>query len=97
MTTQVTKLEKKVLDQIQIFTAEHFSSDEGNWAYIDEIAEEIDSKILRGLLSSLLQKGILFIDYDSDFVAITSNFFRETGGTTPAGSPEIEFTNIEVK
>ena len=62
MTTQITKLENQVLNEIKIFTSEYFSSDNGNWAYVQELADVIDPKTLRGALSSLLKKGILCID-----------------------------------
>lgn len=101
MKTQITKLENQVLNEIKIFTSEHFSSDNGNWAYVQELADVIDPKKLRGAISSLLKKGILNIDsigcVDGNYVEITKNYYKETGNDTPAGSPEIEFINIEVK
>jgi hypothetical protein len=46
----------------------------------------------------LSQKGILELveDYDS-FLEINKNYYKETGNYTNAGSPEIEFINLEVK
>ena len=100
MKTQITELENQVLNEIKIFTSEYFSSGTGNWAYVKELADVIEPKKLRGALSSLLQKGILcieFIDVEGNCVEITENYYKETGNYAPSGSPEIEFTNIEVK
>lgn len=100
MKTQITKLENQVLNEIKIFTAEYFSSGTGNWAYVKELADAIDPKKLRGALSSLLQKGILCIDFvetEGNYVEIEENYYKETGNYSPSGSPEIEFINIEVK
>lgn len=97
MKTQITKLEMEVLNAIQEFTAEGFTSDTGNWAYVKDI--EFDSRQLRALLTTLNTKGILIYDstYDGNYVEIQENFYKETGNYTRVGSPEIEFINLEVK
>lgn len=108
MKTQITKLENQVLKAIQHFTAEDFSTDTGNWAYIDELScsynpFNLDKNILRALLTTLQTKNILDVviqdkDCGGSYVVIKDNFFRETGEYTDgAGSPEIEFINLEVK
>jgi hypothetical protein len=102
MKTQITKLENQVLKSIQRFTSEDFSSDTGNWAYVHEIAESIDIRQLRALISTLCQKGILYHEdneggFDGSYVEVTENYYKETGKSTPAGSPEIEFINLELR
>lgn len=103
MNTQITKLENQVLKAIQEFTAECFTSDNGNWAYVHEIIDNeynnnsLSATIGRGVISSLIQKGILVHDNYSGYVTITENYYKETGEITQAGSPEIEFINLEVK
>ena len=79
MKTQITQLEKQVLLAIQKFTSEDFGSDNGNWAYVHEIAETVEIKKLRALISTLSQKGILELveDYDS-FLEINKNYYKET-------------------
>ena len=99
MIKKITHLEKQVLDAIQTFTAEDFTSDNGNWAYVNELAETIDPSKLRGLLTTLQLKGILNFgqtDYDN-YVEVSKDYFIETGNYTETGSPEIKFTNIEIK
>lgn len=108
MKTQITRLEKQVLDGIQEFTTNLFTSDNGNWSYIHEIFDNkyndysIESRIGRGVISSLIQKGILIYEANEDgcdggYVEVTENYYRETGNLTPCHSPEIEYINIEVK
>ena len=106
MTVQITKLEKQLLKGIQEFTAELFTSDNGNWAYIHEILDNeyndysMESRVGRGVISSLIQKGILVYDetdFDGGYVAVTKNYYRETGNYANTSSPEIEFINLEVK
>ena len=102
MKTQITKLENQVLKSIQRFTSEDFSSDNGNWAYVNEIAESIDIRQLRALISTLCQKGILYhVDneggFDGSYVEVTENYYKETGKSTLTGSPEIEFINLELR
>lgn len=100
MKTQITKLEKQVLDGIQEFTDNLFSSDSCGWAYIEELADTIEPRILRGVISSLIKKGVLVYDgtYDIGYVYVTKNYKQETGNYTEgAGSPEFEYINIEVK
>ena len=98
MKTQITQLENQVLKSIQRFTSEDFSSDTGNWAYVHEIAESIDVRQLRGLITTLQSKGVLqLIDDYNSYVEISDKYYKETGKETSAGSPEIEFINLEVK
>ena len=88
-----------VLSAIQEFTAELFTSDSGNWAYVHDIAETINPEQLRALISTLQQKGVLLISGtdDGNYVEIKEGFYFETGRYTSSGSPEIEFTNIKLK
>lgn len=99
MKTQITQLEMSVLNAIKHFTAELFSSDSGNWAYVNEIEDVIDAKQLRALISTLQQKRVLSLEgnFDGAYVVIREGFYRETGNSTPAGSPEIELINLELK
>ncbi len=103
---QITKLENQVLLAIQDFTAECFTSSNGNWAYIHEIFDNkyndysMEARIGRGVISSLIQKGILTYDeseIDGGYVEITENYYLETGKYTNCHSPEIEFINLEIK
>lgn len=101
-TTQITKLEMTVLNAIQQWTAEEFSSDNGNWAYVHEIAAKVNGSQLRALITTLKSKGVLDWDsneygFDGPFVTIQDGFFTETGYHTATGSPEIKFINLEVK
>ena len=107
MKTQITKLENQVLKAIQHFTAEDFTSDDGNWAYVHELSDSynpyhINTSKLRGLLTTLQTKNILDVviqdkDCGGSYVVIRDNFYKETGNDTNAGSPEIEFNNLKVK
>lgn len=103
MKTQITKLENQLLKAIQEFTAEGFTSDNGNWAYVRDIIENENNSYSmsaysgRGVISSLIQKGILMHDNYSGYVTITENYYKETKNYTTVGSPEIEFINLEVK
>ena len=101
-TTQITKLEMTVLNAIQQWTAKEFTSDNGNWAYVHEIADKVNASQLRALITTLKSKGVLDWDsneggFDGAFVTIKNNFFNETGNYTQTGSPEIKFINLEVK
>jgi len=101
MTTQVTTLEMSVLDAIQNFTANEFSSDNGNWAYVNEISDTIGSSRLRALITTLCIKGILSLETiggeDGAYVEVSDNYYRNTGNYTDTGSPEIEFINLQIK
>lgn len=107
MKTQITKLENQVLKAIQHFTSEDFTSDDGNWAYLHELSSSsnpyhINTSKLRGLLTTLQTKNILDLtiqdeDCGGSYVVIKDNFYKETGNYTDAGSPEIQFTNLETK
>jgi|DEB0MinimDraft_6_1074348.scaffolds.fasta_scaffold24931_2 hypothetical protein len=99
---QITKLEMSVLNAIQEFTAEEFTSSTGNWAYVHEIATKVDGSQLRALITTLKSKGVIEWDSNTDgvdgaFVIIQGDFFMETGNYAPSGSPEIKFINLEVK
>lgn len=101
-TVQITKLEMSVLNAIQEFTAEEFTSDNGNWSYVHEIATKVDGSQLRALITTLKSKGVIEWDsntggVDGAFVMINDDFFTETGNYAPTGSPEIKFINLEVK
>jgi len=100
MKTQITNNENQVLKQIQIFTAEDFSSDSAAWCNVHEI--DIDSRQLRALITTLSQKGILTLTDDEgygdgSYVTINKDFYKLTGGYTNAGSPEYKYINLEVK
>ena len=98
MTTKITQLEKQVLDAIQTFTAENFTSENGNWAYVHYLSYTIDPSKLRGLITTLQSKGILNLIEDfKNYVEVSKDYFVETGNQTATGSPEIKFTNIEIK
>ena len=58
--TNVTQKEMQLLNEIKAFTETKFSSSNFMWAYVDSL--DSDMKINRGLLSSLLQKGIILFD-----------------------------------
>jgi len=58
--TNVTKLEMELLKKIKIYTEEDFSSDTPMWCYTNGI--KVDMVITRGVISSLLKKGIISIE-----------------------------------
>ena len=61
MKTQVTKLEMQFLNSIKNYTQEHFSSDNPMWCYTNDL-QGVDMNIMRGVISSLIQKEIIKTD-----------------------------------
>lgn len=64
MTNQVTKLEMELLKKIKLYTEEDFSSDAPMWCYTNGI--KVDMVIMRGVISSLIKKGIITIESFQD-------------------------------
>lgn len=77
MTTQiVTNQEMALLNDIKSFTETQFSSSDYMWMYIESMKG--DMKINRGLMSSLIKKGIITMEsYEEvdDAVKINKYFF----------------------
>jgi hypothetical protein len=72
----VTQKEMQLLNEIKAFTETKFSSSNYMWAYTDSL--DSDMKVNRGLMSSLLQKGIIVFDsYEcvDDAVKVDPNFW----------------------
>lgn len=61
MNVQVTKLEMQLLNEIKNYTEEHFSSDTPMWCYTNDL-QDMDMIIMRGVISSLIKKGIVTIE-----------------------------------
>ncbi len=100
MKTQITNNENQLLKQVQIFTAEWFGSDSPAWANVNEL--EMDTKIVRALISTLSQKDILTLTKDGgcgdgNVININEDFYALTGEFTEAGSPAYVYKNITVK
>lgn len=77
MKTQiVTNQEMQLLNDIKSFTETQFSSSNHMWMYTDYMKG--DMKINRGLMSSLIKKGIIELEsYEEidDAVKVTSYFY----------------------
>ena len=77
MTTQiVTNQEMELLNDIKSFTESQFSSSDYMWMYTESMKG--DMKINRGLMSSLIKKGIITMEsYEEvdDAVKINKYFF----------------------
>jgi hypothetical protein len=92
MKNQVTKLEMELLNLIKLYTEEEFSSDEPMWCYTNGI--NTDMIIMRGVISSLIKKGIINIESyqdKNDGLSIDSKYY-EVGEDGVAN-----FINLEEK
>jgi hypothetical protein len=87
----VTELEMNLLTEIKEYTEKKFSSNNPMWIYTDAITS--DMKRNRGVISSLLQKGIIYLEsyqgYD-DAICVNKDYFIENEDGTA------EFTNINL-
>ena len=92
MKNQVTKLEMELLNLIKLYTEEDFSSDVPMWCYTNGI--NADMVIMRGVVSSLIKKGIINLDSNeckNDSLSVNSKYY-EVGEDGVAN-----FINLEEK
>jgi len=90
---EVTKLEMEILNLIKDYTENEFSSDTPMWAYTNYL--KCDMKVFRGVISSLVKKGIVTIESyqkTNDAVSVKKIFWLEDEINYVAN-----FINLEVK
>jgi hypothetical protein len=94
--TTITKQEKELLDYIA--EADHSSDGYGLGGYVYE--EDFDMKKLRGVLASLIKKGIVTMEKmdinweEYTWVSVTSEYQVENPNNTWSG---YDLCNLEVK
>ena len=94
MKTKITKLEMELLNKIKSYTEDDFGSDSPMWCYTKAI--KVNMTIMRGVISSLIQKGVVSIQSsqsENDALEVSCEYWEWSSESKDVAV----FVNLEVE